>query len=73
MRYIGIEAVMESEGGSAIFSVVVQSDAFFLSFSEKSSSSDKKMAKSLAVSRILLTFVVRVGADGKERLRRRLE
>ena len=33
---------MESEGGSAIFSVVVQSDAFFLSFSEKSSSSDKK-------------------------------
>ena len=69
MRYIGIEAVMESEGGSAIFSVVVQSDAFFLSFSEKSSSSDKKMAKSLAVSRILLTFVVRVGADGKERLR----
>ena len=69
MRYIGIEAVMESEGGSAIFSVVVQSDAFFLSFSEKSSSSDKKVAKSLAVSRILLTFVVRVGADGKERLR----
>ena len=73
MRYIGIEAVMESEGGSAIFSAVVQSDAFFLSFSEKSSSSDKKMAKSLAVLRILLTFVVRVGADGKERLRRRLE
>lgn len=69
MRYIGIEAVMESEGGSAIFSVVVQSDAFFLSFSEKSSSSDKKVAKSLAVSRILLTFAVRVGADGKERLR----
>ena len=64
---------MESEGGSAIFSVVVQSDAFFLSFSEKSSSSDKKIAKSLAVSRILLTFAVRVGADGKERLRRRLE
>ena len=60
---------MESEGGSAIFSVVVQSDAFFLSFSEKSSSSDKKIAKSLAVSRILLTFAVRVGADGKERLR----
>ena len=73
MRYIGIEAVMESEGGSAIFSVVVQSDAFFLSFSEKASSSDKKMAKSLAVSRILLTFVVRVGAGGKERLCRRLE
>ena len=73
MRYIGIEAVMESEGGSAIFSVVVQSDAFFLSFSEKSSSSDKKVAKSLAVSRILLTFAVRVGVDGKERLRRRLE
>ena len=45
MRYIGIEAVMESEGGSAIFSVVVQSDAFFLSFSEKSSSSDKKWQK----------------------------
>ena len=69
MRYIGIEAVMESEGGSAIFSVVVQSDAFFLSFSEKWSISDKKVAKSLAVSRILLTFAVRVGADGKERLR----
>ena len=69
MRYIGIEAVMESEGGSAIFSVVVLSDAFFLSFSEKSSSSDKKVAKSLAVSRILLTFAVRVGVDGKERLR----
>ena len=29
----------------------------------------KKVAKSLAVSRILLTFAVRVGADGKERLR----
>ena len=69
MRYIGIEAVMESEGGSAIFSVVVPSDAFFLSFSEKWSISDKKVAKSLAVSRILLTFAVRVGADGKERLR----
>ena len=60
---------MESEGGSAIFSLVVQSDAFFLSFSEKWSISDKKVAKSLAVSRILLTFAVRVGADGKERLR----
>lgn len=36
---------MESEGRSAIFSVVVQSDAFFLSFSEKSSSSDKKWQK----------------------------
>ena len=69
MRYIGIEAVMESEGGSANFLAVAPSDAFFLSFSEKSSSSDKKMAKSLAVSRILLTFAVRVGADGKERLR----
>lgn len=66
---MGIGTVMKQECGSAIFSVVVQSDAFFLSFSEKSSSSDKKMAKSLAVSRILLTFVVRVGADGKERLR----
>ena len=33
----------------------------------------KNIAKSLAVSRILLTFAVRVGADGKERLRRRLE
>ena len=60
---------MESEGGSAIFSLVVQSDAFFLSFSEKWSISDKKVAKSLAVSRILLTFAVRVGAGGKERLR----
>ena len=60
---------MESEGGSFIFSVVVQSDAFFLSFSEEWSISDKKVAKSLAVSRILLTFAVRVGADGKERLR----
>ena len=30
---------------------------------------DKKVAKSLAVSRLLLTFAVRVGADGKERLR----
>ena len=69
MRYIGIEAVMESEGGSAIFLAVAPSDVFFLSFSEKSSSSDKKVAKSLAVSRILLTFAVRVGADGKERLR----
>ena len=69
MRYIGIEAVMESEGGSAIFLAVAPSDAFFLSFSENSSSFDKKMAKSLAVSRILLTFAVRVGADGKERLR----
>ena len=29
----------------------------------------KKVAKSLAVSRILLTFAGRVGADGKERLR----
>ena len=29
----------------------------------------KKVAKSLAVSRILLTFAVGVGADGKERLR----
>ena len=29
----------------------------------------KKVAKSFAVSRILLTFAVRVGADGKERLR----
>ena len=29
----------------------------------------KKVAKSLAISRILLTFVVRVGAGGKERLR----
>lgn len=29
----------------------------------------KNIAKSLAVSRILLTFAVRVGADGKERLR----
>ena len=28
----------------------------------------KKVAKSLAVSRILLTFADRVGADGKERL-----
>lgn len=60
---------MESEGGSAIFSLVVQSDAFFLSLSEKSSSSDKKVAKNLAVSRILLTFAVRVGSGGKERLR----
>ena len=33
----------------------------------------KKVAKSLAVSRILLTFAVRVGADGKERLRWRLK
>ena len=41
----------------------------FLSFSEKWSISDKKVAKSLAVSRILLTFAVRVGVDGKERLR----
>jgi len=48
---------------------VAPSDAFFLSFSEKWSISDKKVAKSLAVSRILLTFAVRVGADGKERLR----
>ena len=37
---------------------MVPSDAFFLSFSEKSSSSDKKVAKSLAVSRILLTFAI---------------
>lgn len=66
---MGIGTVMESEGGSAIFSLVVQSDAFFLSLSEKSSSSDKKVAKNLAVSRILLTFAVRVGAGGKERLR----
>ena len=51
------------------FSAVAPSDAFFLSFSEKWSISDKKVAKSLAVSRILLTFAVRVGADGKERLR----
>ena len=29
----------------------------------------KNIAKSLAVSRILLIFAVRVGADGKERLR----
>lgn len=29
----------------------------------------KNVAKSLAVSRILLTFAVGVGADGKERLR----
>ena len=29
----------------------------------------KKVAKSFAVSRILLTFAVRVGVDGKERLR----
>ena len=29
----------------------------------------KNVAKSLAVSRILLTFALRVGADGKERLR----
>ncbi len=29
----------------------------------------KNIAKSLAVSRIMLTFAVRVGADGKERLR----
>ena len=49
------------------------SDAFFLSFSEKWSISDKKVAKSLAVSRILLTFAVGVGADGKERLRWRLK
>jgi len=41
----------------------------FLSFSEKWSISDKKVAKSLAVSGIMLTFAVRVGADGKERLR----
>ena len=45
----------------------------FLSFSEKWSISDKKVAKSLAVSRILLTFAVRVGVDGKERLRWRLK
>ena len=32
-----------------------------------------KKEKSLAVSRILLTFAVRVGADGKERLRWRLK
>jgi len=32
-------------------------------------SGQKNIAKSLAVSRILLTFAVRVGADGKERLR----
>lgn len=38
-------------------------------FQKKSSPNDKKKAKSLAVSRILLTFVVRVGAGGKERLR----
>ena len=29
----------------------------------------KNIAKSLAVSGIMLTFAVRVGADGKERLR----
>ena len=29
----------------------------------------KNIAKILAVTRILLTFAVRVGADGKERLR----
>ena len=66
---MGIGTVMNEECGSAIFFVVVPSDAFFLSFSEKWSISDKKVAKSLAVSRILLTFAVRVGADGKERLR----
>ena len=38
-------------------------------FQKKSSPNDKKKAKSLAASRILLTFAVRVGAGGKERLR----
>ena len=66
---MGIGTVMKQECGSAIFLAVEPSDAFFLSFSEKWSISDKKVAKSLAVSRILLTFAVRVGADGKERLR----
>ena len=42
---------------------------FSYHFKKKTSPNDKKKAKSLAVSRILLTFVVRVGAGGKERLR----
>ena len=42
---------------------------FSYPFEKKSSPNDKKKAKSLAISRILLTFAVRVGAAGKERLR----
>ena len=42
---------------------------FLILLRKKSSPNDKKEAKSLAISRILLTFVVRVGAGGKERLR----
>ena len=42
---------------------------FSYPFQKKTSPNDKKKAKSLAVSRILLTFAVGVGADGKERLR----
>ena len=60
---------MEWKCGSFIFSAVAASDAFFLSFLEKKSILEKKVAESLAVSRILLTFAGRVGADGKERLR----
>lgn len=46
-----------------IFSRQWQRSMPFLSFGIKN------IAKSLTVSRILLTFVVRVGVDGKERLR----
>lgn len=45
------------------FSRQWQRSMLFLSFGIKN------IAKSLAVSGIMLTFAVRVGADGKERLR----